>query len=69
MILGGELVMYGYDYPPWENASTGYTTLTPVEGSTFRRPNKDLVTFELDDAGNVVRVKRNNNYLFPKEKH
>ncbi len=68
MILGGELVMYGYDYPPWENASTGYTTLTPVEGSTFRRPNKDLVTFELDDAGNVVRVKRNNNYLFPKEK-
>ena len=68
MILGGELVVYGYDYPPWENASTGYERLTPVEGTTFRRPNKDLVTFELDDAGNVVRVKRNNNYLFPKEK-
>ncbi|MCW8985966.1 MAG: serine hydrolase, partial [Thermoanaerobaculales bacterium] len=68
MILGGELVIYGYDYPPWENASTGYESLTPVEGATFRRPNKDLVTFELDDAGNVVRVKRNNNYLFPKKK-
>jgi CubicO group peptidase (beta-lactamase class C family) len=68
MILGGELVMYAYDYPPWEDASTGYTTLTPVEGSTFRRPNKDLVTFELDDDGNVVRVKRNNNYLFPEDK-
>jgi CubicO group peptidase (beta-lactamase class C family) len=69
LILGGELVMYGYDYPPWENASTGYTPLTPVEGTTFRRPNNDPVTFELDDEGNVVRVKRNNNYLFPKEKN
>jgi CubicO group peptidase (beta-lactamase class C family) len=68
LILGGELVMYGYDYPPWENASTGYTRLEPVEGTTFRRPNKDLVTFELDEEGNVIRVKRNNNYLFPKEK-
>jgi len=67
-ILGGELVMYGYDYPPWDNASTGYTQLTPVEGSTFRRPNKELVTFELDENGDVVRIKRNNNYLFPKEK-
>ena len=68
LVLNGELVIYGYDYPPWENASTGYAKLTPVEGSTFRRPNKDLVTFELDDADNVVRIKRNNNYLFPKEK-
>jgi CubicO group peptidase (beta-lactamase class C family) len=67
LILGGELVIYGYDYPPWENASTGYTRLTPVEGATFRRPNKDLVTFELDEESNVVRIKRNNNYLFPKE--
>lgn len=68
LILNGELVIYGYDYPPWENASTGYSRLTPVEGTTFRRPNKDLVTFELDEEDNVIRVKRNNNYLFPKEK-
>ena len=68
LILNGELVMYGYDYPPHRDASLGYTSLTPVEGTTFRRPNKDLVTFELDDAGDVVRVKRNNNYLFPKKK-
>jgi CubicO group peptidase (beta-lactamase class C family) len=68
LILNGELVMYGYDYPPYNDASYGYTTLKPVEGSTFRRPNKDLVIFELDDTGDVVRIKRNNNYLFPKKK-
>ena len=67
MILDDELVIYGYDYPPWDNASTGYSKLTPVEGTTFRRPNKELVTFELDENGDVVRIKRNNNYLFPKD--
>ena len=67
LILDDELVMYGYDYPPWENASTGYSTLTPVDGTTFKRPNKELVIFELDDNGEVIRIKRNNNYLFPKE--
>jgi hypothetical protein len=67
LILNGELVMYGYDYPPYDDASYGYTTLAPVEGSTFRRPNKDLVIFELDENGDVVRIKRNNNYLFPNE--
>jgi CubicO group peptidase (beta-lactamase class C family) len=66
MILNGELVIYGFDYPPHTDATWGYEALTPVEGSTFRRPNKDLVTFELDENGNVFRVKRNNNYLFPK---
>lgn len=68
LIRDGELVMYGYDYPPYNDASSGYTTLTPVEGSTFARPNKDLVIFELDDNGTVLRIKRNNNYLFPKKK-
>ena len=68
LILGGNLVMYGYDYPPWDNAATGYTRLTPVEGSTFRRPNNELVSFELDEEGDVIRIKRNNNYLFPKKK-
>ena len=60
--------MYGYDYPPYYDASSGYTTLTPVEGATFKRPNNDLVIFELDDSGQVLRIKRNNNYLFPKKK-
>jgi hypothetical protein len=38
-----------------------------VDGTTFKRPNKELVIFELDDNGEVIRIKRNNNYLFPKE--
>jgi CubicO group peptidase (beta-lactamase class C family) len=67
VILDGDLVVYAYDYPPWDDASTGYSRLTPVEGTTFRRPNKELLTFELDENGDVVRIKRNNNYLFPKE--
>ncbi len=68
LIHDGGLVIYGYDYPPWDNASTGYSELTPLEGTTFRRPNKELLTFELDENGDVIRIKRNNNYLFPKEK-
>jgi CubicO group peptidase (beta-lactamase class C family) len=67
LVLGGDLVIYGYDYPPWDDASTGYTRLTPVEGTTFRQPDNELLTFELDANGEVVRIKRNDNYLFPKE--
>lgn len=67
LILGGDLVIYGFDYPPWEDAATGYSRLTPVEGSTFRQPNNAMLTFELDSNGDVVRIKRNNNYLFPTE--
>lgn len=68
LILDGDLVIYGYDSPPWDDASTGYTHLTPVEGSTFRRPDNELVTFELDGNGDVIRMKRDNNYLFPIQK-
>lgn len=67
LILGGELVMYSYEYPPSENAASGYSKLTPVEGSTFRMPDNELVTFELDDDGKVVRVKRRNDFIFPME--
>jgi hypothetical protein len=67
LVLDGDLVIYGYDYPPWDDASTGFTHLTPIGGSTFRQPDNELLTFELDADGNVVRIKRNDNYLFPKE--
>jgi CubicO group peptidase (beta-lactamase class C family) len=69
MILGGKLVIYGYDYPPWNDATTGYTELEPVEGTTFRRPDNELVTFELDANGEVVRIKRDNNFLYPKQRN
>ena len=68
LIQGKQLVIYGYDYPPWEDATTGYSELTPVGGLTFRRPDKELLTFEVDSNGDVIRIKRNNNYLFPREK-
>jgi CubicO group peptidase (beta-lactamase class C family) len=68
LILGGDLVIYDYAYPPYDDASSGFSRLIPIDGSTFRRPNNELLTFELDEDGNVVRIKRNNNYLFPEEK-
>ena len=67
LILGGDLVMYGYNYPPSDNASSGFTRLTPIEGSTFRMPDNELVTFELDENGKVERIKKRSDYLFPKE--
>jgi CubicO group peptidase (beta-lactamase class C family) len=69
LILGGELVMYGYDYPPYDEASSGFTRLTPVEGSTFRMPDNELLTFELDENGKVIRIKRRSDYIFPKERN
>jgi CubicO group peptidase (beta-lactamase class C family) len=68
MILGGELIIYAYHYPPYENAASGYSRLTPVEDSTFRMSDNELLTFELDDDGRVVRIKRRSDYIFPKEK-
>jgi CubicO group peptidase (beta-lactamase class C family) len=67
MILGDELVMYGYDFPPDDEALSGYTTLTLVEGRTFRMPDNETVTFEVDDSGAVTRIKRRNDYIFPVE--
>ncbi|MEN8162865.1 MAG: serine hydrolase [Acidobacteriota bacterium] len=66
LILDGRLVEFGYEYPPDENASAGYTPLVLVEGTTFRRPDNEKMTFELDDDGTVVRIKRRNDYIFPK---
>jgi len=66
LILGGELVMYSPNYPPDDDASAGFTRLIPVEGSTFRRPDNEVVIFELDENGVVERIKRRNDYIFPK---
>ena len=68
LILGGKLVIYDYYYPPYDNASSGYSRLTPVEGTSFRMPDNELLTFELDEDGDVERVKRRSDYIFPKEK-
>jgi CubicO group peptidase (beta-lactamase class C family) len=67
LILGGDLFIYDYYYPPYDNAASGYSRLTPVEGTTFRMPDNELLTFELDENGNVVRIKRRSDYIFPKK--
>ncbi len=67
LILGNELVLYGHDYPPDEDASSGYTPLIPVAGSSFRTADQISVTFELGEDGKVLRIKRRYDYLYPKE--
>lgn len=66
LVLDGRLVVYGYEYPPDDNAASGYTPLTWVEGTTFKRPDNERLTFELGDDGSVTRIKRRNDYIFPK---
>jgi len=65
LILGDALIMYGYDFPPDDEAASGYTPLIPVEGRTFRMPDNETVTFEVDGSGAVTRIKRRNDYIFP----
>jgi hypothetical protein len=65
LILGGQLVIYSYDYPPAESAEDGVTRLEPVEGDRFKMAEGEYVIFETDDDDNVVRMKRRTDYLFP----
>jgi CubicO group peptidase (beta-lactamase class C family) len=70
MIVGGKLVMYGFNYPPETNPEGELTELTPVGKHTFRMTGEngdgELVVFELGPDGKVKRVKTGENYLYPK---
>ncbi len=68
MILGDELVMYSQGYPPDDDPRDGLTKLTPVSENTFRMSDGELVVFETDDDGKVVRVKRRYDYVYPKKR-
>ena len=63
--LDGDLVLYDYSYPPADSSRAGVTVLEPVTDHTFRMPDGDLVVFEFDDSGQIERVKRRSDYLFP----
>lgn len=63
--LDGDLVLYDYSYPPADGARDGVTVLEPVAEHTFRMPDGDLVVFELDASGEVERIKRRSDYIFP----
>jgi CubicO group peptidase (beta-lactamase class C family) len=65
MILDGQLILYSYSYPPDEDADSGITPLTHVEGTTFKRPDGELVVFELGEDGTVKRLKKRYEYFFP----
>jgi len=68
MILSGKLVMYSYSYPPDEDADSGITPLTWVEGNRFRRPGGEFVVFEIAEDGTVERLKKRSEYLYPVER-
>ncbi len=65
----GKLVMYDHSYPPEENPVSSLVTLIPEKPGVFRQDpedgNGELVTFETDAKGKVVRVKTGENYIYP----
>jgi CubicO group peptidase (beta-lactamase class C family) len=63
--LGAELVVYEYDYPPGDDPTASLTRLTPVDGDVFRMPDGDPFIFEFDAAGQVERIQRRSDYIFP----
>jgi CubicO group peptidase (beta-lactamase class C family) len=71
MIVGGKLVMYGFNYPPETNPESELTELTPEGRHTFRMTGEngdgELVVFELGSDGKVKRIKVGENYIYPKE--
>ncbi len=65
----GKLVMYDHSYPPEENPVNSLVTLLPEGPRIFRQDaedgNGELVTFEVDAKGKVVRVKTGENFVYP----
>lgn len=65
LILDDRLVLYSHNYPPEDDATEGVTRLEPVEGDTFKMSDGEQVVFEMDDEGQVERIQRRYNYLYP----
>jgi CubicO group peptidase (beta-lactamase class C family) len=65
----GKLMMYDHSYPPEENPVNALVTLLPEGPRIFRQDaedgNGELVTFEVDAKGKVVRVKTGENFVYP----
>lgn len=65
LILDDRLVLYSHNYPPEDDATEGVTRLEPVEGDTFKMSDGEQVVFEMDDEGQVERIQRRYDYLYP----
>lgn len=71
LFVNNKLMMYGYSYPPEDNPTGNVAELTPEGANTFRLSGDDgsgeLVVFEMGPDGKVVRVKVEENYIFPRK--
>lgn len=67
VILNEKLYLYGYGYPPSENPENNLTLLYPESENTFRMKdgNGELVRFELDSVGKVIKLWSGENYSIP----
>lgn len=65
MILDGDVVIYEYNYPPEEHAEDGLIRLEHVDGDTFKMPDGETVVFEVDERGQVKRIRKRYEYLYP----
>jgi hypothetical protein len=61
IIHNGRLVLYEYNYPPEDDALDNLTE------HTFRMADGENVVFELDKKGNVIRVRRRYDFIYPKK--
>jgi CubicO group peptidase (beta-lactamase class C family) len=69
LVLDRQLALYSSSYPPADGAREGITRLKHVEGTTFQIDEGEYLAFELNEAGEVVRIKDRSNYLFPANEH
>ncbi len=71
MLMKNKLVLYNYSYPPDDNPAGNLAELTPEGSNTFRMSGDDgsgeLVVFEMGPDGKVMRVKVEENYMYPKK--
>ncbi len=59
------LVVYEYNYPPLDDPRDNLTPLESRGETDFRMPDGDPFRFELDASGQVVRIQRRTDYIFP----
>lgn len=70
LIFENKLMMNGYSFPPEDDPAGEMVELVPEGEHTFRMSgqngNGELVVFEMDGQGKVIRVKTGENYIYPK---
>ena len=65
LVLDAQLVLYEHNYPPEDRPASSLTRLTPVAEHTFRMSDGEWVVFEIGDDGEVERIRRRYEYLYP----